>query len=153
MSEIAASSVGQRSMTSLNDVGVTIESRLGQFGLFGKAIMARDSAPATADNFGMNSKAKSETQEKLAFIARVKLARMSRFADQKPICTILGIEQGTYKHYEARTPLPHRFIPKFVAATGVSFEWLLSGLGKAPVALEEAVKPARSARKRKRAAA
>ncbi len=78
----------------------------------------------------------SETEEKLAFIGRVRLARMARFDTQRPICTILGIGQGTYKQYETRTPLPHRYIPKFVAATAVSFEWLLTGEGKGPPGMQ-----------------
>lgn len=75
----------------------------------------------------------SETEEKLAFIRRTKAAREARFPEgQKPMLTILGVEQGTYKQYETRTPLPHRYIPKFCAATGVSLDWLLTGEGKGP---------------------
>src|SRR5215813_3127444 len=40
-----------------------------------------------------------------------------------------GDRSGTCKQYETRTP-SHRDIPKFVAATGVSYEWLLTGEGK-----------------------
>jgi hypothetical protein len=78
----------------------------------------------------------SETEEKLAFIKRVRTARMARFDKQKPILTILGVSQGTYKQYETRTPLPYRFIPKFCAATGVDMEWLLTGEGKGPEVAE-----------------
>lgn len=86
----------------------------------------------------------SETEEKLAFIGRVRAARKARFDTQGPMCTILGIEQGTYKQYEKRTPLPHRYIPKFCAATGVTMEWLLTGEGRGP-----AVQPFPSPRERK----
>jgi hypothetical protein len=75
----------------------------------------------------------SETEEKAAFIGRVRAAREARFPTQKPMLTILGIEQGTYKQYETRTPLPYRFIPKFCAACGVSIEWLLTGEGEGPM--------------------
>lgn len=78
----------------------------------------------------------SETEEKAAFIRRTRLAREARYETQKPMLTILGIEQGTYKQYETRTPLPHRFIPKFCAATGVSVEWLLTGEGEGPAQIE-----------------
>jgi len=92
----------------------------------------------------------SETEEKAAFIRRVKQAREARFPTQNPMLVILGVEQGTYKQYETRTPLPHRFIPKFCAATGVSMEWLLTGEGKGP-AVESLVQPApRRATKRHR---
>lgn len=74
----------------------------------------------------------SESEEKAAFINRVKQARMARFKTQGPMLTILEVDQGTYKQYESRTPLPHRLIPKFCAATGVSLEWLLTGEGKGP---------------------
>lgn len=74
----------------------------------------------------------SETEERLAFVGRVKAARKARYKTQKPMCMLLGIEQGTYKQYETRSPLPHRFIPKFCAATGVDMEWLLTGEGQGP---------------------
>lgn len=85
----------------------------------------------------------SETEEKLAFIRRVRAAREARFDTQKPMLTILDIEQGTYKQYETRTPLPYRYIPKFCAATGVEIDWLLTGEGKGP-----AVQPLPSRRSR-----
>lgn len=153
MSDTAASMEGHRSITALNEAGFDIESLLGQSGLYGKANVARDGETHALEDGDMQRLSKTETQEKYAFIARVKLARMSRFGDQKPICTILGIEQGSYKHYEVRTPLPHRFIPKFVAACGVTFEWLLAADGKAPVALPEALKPKRTLRKTRTKAA
>jgi hypothetical protein len=77
----------------------------------------------------------SETEERAAFIGRVRAAREARFPTQKPICTILGIDQGTYKQYESRTVLPHRFIPKFCAACGVTLDWLLTGEGAGPNAV------------------
>jgi hypothetical protein len=86
----------------------------------------------------------SETEEKLAFIRRVRTAREARFDTQKPMCTILGIEQGVYKQYETRSLLPHRYLLKFCAATGVELEWLLTGEGVGP-----AVQPLPTPRKRK----
>lgn len=109
---------------------------LGQSVLKGKAKVSYDCGrptghlPAMADRM-------SETEEKAAFIRRVKMARESRFETQKPILIILELDQGTYKQYETRTPLPHRLIPKFCAATGVSMEWLLTGEGQAPVQVYE----------------
>jgi transcriptional regulator with XRE-family HTH domain len=85
----------------------------------------------------------SETEERLSFIGRVRSARMARYPTQKPICVILGLDQGTYKQYEKRSPLPHRYIPKFCAACGVSLEWLLTGEGQGP-----AVEPLPAPRKR-----
>jgi hypothetical protein len=68
----------------------------------------------------------SETEETAAFISRVRSAREARFPDQKPMLVILDLDQGTYKQYETRTPLPRRYIPKFCAACGVTVEWLLT---------------------------
>ncbi len=135
MSDTAASMEGHRSITALNDAGfeagLDIESLLGQFGLDGKANVAHDARPAVGDNAGM-ANGMSATEDRQAFIRRVRLARMARYETQTPVCTILGISQGVYKHYEGRSALPYRFIPKFVAATGIDYEWLLTGVGKGP---------------------
>lgn len=69
----------------------------------------------------------SETEERLAFIRRTKLAREARYDTQNPICELLGIPQGKYKHYEKRTPLPYRFILKFCLACDIDILWLLTG--------------------------
>lgn len=131
MSHTAASTEGHKSITALNEVGFAIATCLGQSGLKSKANVADDEDKILVKNPGMADRM-SETEEKLAFIRRVRLARMARFDTQKPICTILGIEQDVYKHYEKRSVLPHRFIPKFIAATGVDYDWLLAGEGKGP---------------------
>jgi hypothetical protein len=92
----------------------------------------------------------SESEEKAAFIGRVRAARMARFEKQKPMLTILGIDQGTYKQYETRTPLPWRLIPKFCAATGVEIEWLLTGEGKGPTTVPMPTRRERKERPQKR---
>lgn len=89
----------------------------------------------------------SESEQKARFIARTKLARVTRFPKQQPILTILDLEQGTYKWYESRTPLPHRFIPKFCAACGVTMEWLLAEEGEGPAVVETTATPVKRARK------
>jgi hypothetical protein len=97
----------------------------------------------------------TETEEKAAFIGRTRAARMARFEKQKPMLTILGLDQGTYKQYETRTPLPWRLIPKFCAATGVDIEWLLTGEGKGPNSIPMSQHPPRQhkqARNKKNAA-
>lgn len=127
---------------------------LGQLVLKRKAILSCDCGPSVGENAPMTDRM-SETEEKLAFIRRVKNARMARFPTQNPMLTILGVEQGTYKQYEVRTPLPHRLIPKFCAACGISVDWLLTGEGQGPVQVENLVqkKPrAVVSRKRTRAA-
>jgi transcriptional regulator with XRE-family HTH domain len=77
----------------------------------------------------------TETEERAAFIGRVRAARMARYETQKPMLVILGLDQGTYKQYETRSPLPHRYLPKFCAATGVTLEWLLTGEGAGPMTI------------------
>lgn len=64
------------------------------------------------------------------FIRRTKEAREQAHFSQEQISTILGIEQSTYKWYEIRTPLPHRFVPAFCAATRVTETWLFGGAPK-----------------------
>lgn len=137
-----ASGVGHSPMTSLNELKRVGEATsvmppcLGQSVLKSKANVSYDCGERLPHPAAMADRM-SETEEKLAFINRVKLARMSRFETQKPILTILGVDQGTYKQYETRTPLPHRYIPKFCAATGVEIEWLLTGEGKGPTQVYE----------------
>lgn len=77
----------------------------------------------------------TESEEEAAFIGRVRAARMARFPKQRPLYELLRIDQGTWKQYEKRTPLPRRYIPDFCRATGVSMEWLLTGEGEGPVTL------------------
>lgn len=136
MSDASASREGQSSMTERNEVGSAMMANyLGRIVLKGKAEMSRDDSHLRGQNVLMADRM-SETEEKLAFIRRTRLARLSRYPEQKPMLTILGIEQGTYKQYETRTPLPHRYIPKFIAATGVTYEWFLTGEGKGPAQVE-----------------
>jgi hypothetical protein len=130
-----SSGVFQSPTTSRNDEIPFMESSLGQIVLNSKAILSYDCGEMVGDNGSMANRL-SETEEKLAFIGRTRLARLARFNTQKPILIILGIDQGTYKQYEKRTPLPHRFIPKFCAATGVDIDWLLTGEGNGPKMVE-----------------
>lgn len=140
ISDAIASRDCQSAITSRNEamltnggveVSVTPEY-LGQLVLTGKANLSHDCGRSHGEGSGMVDRM-SETEEKLAFIGRTKQAREARFPTQKPILVILGLDQGTYKQYEVRTPLPHRYIPKFCAACGVDIEWLLTGEGKGPV--------------------
>lgn len=142
MSSAIASGERQRPMISRNETRVgesgsfeTMPPLLGHSVLKSKAKVSCDCGEPVSHNTAMADRM-SESEEKAAFIQRVKLARMARYDAQKPMITILGIDQGTYKQYETRTPLPHRLIPKFCAATGVSLEWLLTGEGKGPVEAE-----------------
>jgi hypothetical protein len=136
---------------ALKDVSASVmPTCLGQTVLKSKAEMSHDArAGKIYETRAMDRM--SETEEKLAFIRRVKMARLARFPEgQRPILTILELEQGTYKQYETRTPLPWRFIPKFCAATGVSLEWLLTGEGKGPEAAEVTPKAEKRSRAIKR---
>lgn len=141
-------------MTSLKDSGgefgaasAMMPHLLGHTVLKSKANLSR--ACEQADDVNGDMDRMSETEERAAFIRRVKMAREARYPTQKPMCLILGIEQGTYKQYETRTPLPHRFIPKFCAATGVQIRWLLTGEGRGPVEVAQfdQAKPAKPKRK------
>jgi hypothetical protein len=135
-SDAMASIEDHNAITSRKElIGTTMPNPLGQSVLKGKANLSYDHRSFSADSSNMAERM-SETEERLAFIRRVRMAREARFPSQKPIMVILGIsqeQQGTYKQYETRTPLPHRYILKFCAATGVSVEWLLTGEGEGPV--------------------
>lgn len=144
-SSVSASSEGQRANSALG-VSSDMPDILGPIVLNVKADLSYDLEPAGGDTPVMADRM-SESEEKAAFIGRVKEARMARFLTQKPICALLDLDQGTYKQYESRTPLPHRLIPKFVAATGVSYEWLLTGEGQGPIVLEH-IRPERKQRRR-----
>lgn len=135
MSAARASLDGQSSITERNEVKSDMEASLGHMVLKCKAKVSYDYEQVGCQNGNMADRM-SETEEKLAFIRRVRLARQSRYPTQNPMLTILEIDQGTYKQYETRTPLPHRYIPKFCAATGVSLVWLLTGEGKGPITPE-----------------
>ena len=62
-----------------------------------------------------------------SFIERTRFAREESGLTQQEIATILGIKQDTYKQYETRSPLPHRYVPAFCAATHISEAWLFTG--------------------------
>lgn len=93
----------------------------------------------------------AKTAYKLAFMARVTAARSARFT-QETMALSLGIEQDKYKHYEARSLMPHHLIPRFCAICGVSTEWLITGKGAGPAVLP-APEPAKRRRAAKRKAA
>lgn len=107
-----------------------MDQLLGPHVLNVKANVSYDESDLFRHGSGMDRM--SETEEAAAFIGRVRSARAARFDSQKPMCVILGLEQDVYKQYETRTPLPRRFIPKFIAACGVTYEWLLTGEGVGP---------------------
>ena len=130
MSSDMALRVDQSSMME-RKVGAVMPTFIGHPGLNCKANVSHDYGAGLAES-SIVAERLTETEEKLAFIRRTRMAREARFPNQAPILTILGITQGSYKHYEKRTPLPHRFIPKFCAACGVTMEWLLTGEGKGP---------------------
>ncbi len=113
--------------TTSRKVESDISPSIGHCVLKSKAKVSHDHRGAFDKIPGMDRM--SETEEKLAFIRRTKQAREARFT-QNEICKLLELDQGTWKQYETRTPLPHRYIPKFCVATGVSADWLLTGDGE-----------------------
>lgn len=131
ISEAIASFEGHQPITSRKEFGRTaMPDLLGQTVLKSKAKVSRADQIVVGVYAAMDRM--SETEEKAYFIGRTKAARVAKYPTQKEICLLLDLDQGTYKQYETRTPLPHRFIPKFCAAVGVSTDWLLTGEGKGP---------------------
>lgn len=72
------------------------------------------------------------TRFKKEFLARTRTAREAVGMSQEAMAQALepGMKQDTYKQYEIRTPLPHRYIPTFCAITKVDIEWLFTERGK-----------------------
>lgn len=127
-SRATSSNEGQSLSTSLTLEGMA--RSVGPQVLNVKANTSYDESAGFSENPGMDRM--SETEERAAFIGRVRAAREARFPTQKPMLIILGIEQDLYKQYETRTVLPHKYIPKFCAACGVTVDWLLTGQGDGP---------------------
>lgn len=62
------------------------------------------------------------------FCRRIKAAReMAGFNDRDEFADKMGIARDTYFRYESRTPLPHRYIPKFLELTGADAQILFTG--------------------------
>lgn len=62
------------------------------------------------------------------FCRRIKAAReMAGYADRDEFAKRMGIEKDTYFRYETRTPLPHRYIPRFLELTGADAQVLFTG--------------------------
>ena len=62
------------------------------------------------------------------FCRRTKAAReMAGFDDRDDFARRMGIEKDTYFRYETRTPLPHRYIPRFLELTGADAQVLFTG--------------------------
>ena len=73
--------------------------------------------------------AKTASDFKLQFLARVKEARLGTGLSQAKFSKLLNVYQGKYKHYETRIYLPRDLIERFCLATGVNQTWLLTGEG------------------------
>ena len=67
------------------------------------------------------------TDEDLAFIRRTRYARIKRGYTSSGMAKALDIRQDKYKHYEARTKLPHQYVTRFCAIAQVSEQWLFNG--------------------------
>lgn len=65
------------------------------------------------------------------FCRRVRAAReMAGYSDRDAFAKLMGIEKDTYFRYESRTPLPHRYIPRFLELTGADAQILFTGSRK-----------------------
>ena len=60
------------------------------------------------------------------FCLRTKRARIARGFSQAEMADALQVEEDTYSKYERRTPLPHRYIPRFCLICGISLEELFA---------------------------
>lgn len=69
------------------------------------------------------------SNDKEAFIKRVRETRKKSGLTQAEIAKELGIDRDTYKQYELRSYLPNKLIPKFCEVIGLRKEWLVDGTG------------------------
>lgn len=71
----------------------------------------------------------SSTQEKDAYIRRVKQARLDCGKTQQEIADFIGTDRTTYTNYENRRQMPRNHMAKFCEITNTRPEWLLTGTG------------------------
>lgn len=76
--------------------------------------------------------------------SRLREVRVLHFGDRgrSKLCRLLGIQPSTYSLYEVNRVPPAELLVRVSQITGVSVEWLLSGLGgKTPFAAHDAPSP------------
>jgi hypothetical protein len=70
------------------------------------------------------------TAQRIELIERVRAVRLERFgSDIDLLATALGIPARTWTNYEAGVVMPAEVMLGFLALTGASPEWLLTGRG------------------------
>ena len=74
-------------------------------------------------------------QYRAAFTALVRQARTAARYPVDEMALLLGVTRDTYTKYEGRgaSLMPHNLIVSFCLACRVSVEWLLTGIGPAPL--------------------
>lgn len=87
-----------------------------------------DNLSSAANNHPMDA----GTEFKQAFIARIKACRIATGKSQDEFASLLGTTKDNYAKYESRSLLPHHFVPRFAALTGVTVEYLFTGRGQKP---------------------
>lgn len=103
---------------------------LGRAVLKSKAEMSHDQNSNLGQSVRMKKNAESGFQAN--FIGRVRAAHAQRFETTTAGATALGMDQGRYKQYLTRTPLPIEIIEQFCVICGVTVEWLVTGKGAGP---------------------
>ena len=102
---------------------------LGQLVLKRKPLLSHDLQKGVGQYGGMNTK-DSATRIKEQIIARTREAREAAGYTQEQVAGVLAIEQGRYKQYETRSPLPYQFIETFCTLCRVTPTWLITGKGE-----------------------
>lgn len=135
-------------MIERNELSVDIRRFIRPTVLDDKPIMGRDEGAGDKFNCPM-----TKTEHRQLFIARVIEARRRRFETQQDLCDVLDIPQPKYSKYETRSYMPHDLIPRFIKATGVTYEWLYDLRQASQSTTPLARKMQRRQRKRRRVAA
>lgn len=153
MSDAIASREGQSSITDRKEVGSDMGIVLRQSVLRCKANVSHDCGRPLGQNVPMDEQL-TATAYKADFLGRVKAAREARYDTQEAVGEVLGIKQSIYSKYEVRSFMPHRLVPRFCKACGVTTDWLFSGRGAGPAwkPVFPAPKTRKKGQKQKRAA-
>lgn len=128
MASAISSGDAHRSITS-RKVFIMGKSHKDNLSFLSMPKVSHDSRHSLTQNTPMSDA--SGTDYKAKFLQRTKEAREKANFTQEQIAKVLQITQDTYKQYEIRSLLPHRYIGAFCAATRVSETWLLTGQGSA----------------------
>lgn len=125
----------------------TMENDLGHLVPKCKANLSHDHNKKMGHNvLLMPNKRQPSTALLRGICARTKFAREALGVTQEQMATWLLTVQGTYKHWEKRTPIPRDREALFCHHAGVTRDWLVNNVGNPPLRAKQ--KPKRGPKPR-----